>query len=41
MKYSLNHKDEFEHPTLVFIVGFMQFSMVIIVEMVNMFAISG
>lgn len=39
MKYALNHKDEFCSYLTVFIVGFMQFSMVISVEIVNMFYI--
>lgn len=39
MKYSLNHKEEFCSYKTVFIVGFMQFIMVICVEVVNMFYI--
>lgn len=41
MKYAVNHKSEFEHPKTVWLIGFMQFSMVIIVEVVNMLVISG
>lgn len=41
MKYSCNHTDEFDKPGLVFILGFMQFSMAFIVELTNMFLICG
>ena len=33
MKYSLNHKHEFDNPYIAFAIGFMQFSMVICVEL--------
>lgn len=41
MKYALNHQKEFEHPFIVWSIGLMQFTMVIIVELMNMFIISG
>lgn len=41
MKYAINHADEFEFPHLVWVIGLMQFSMVIIVELINIFAVCG
>lgn len=39
MKYSVNHKKEFENPCVVFFIGLMQFTMVLSVEVANMFVI--
>lgn len=41
MKYSVNHPEEFDYYAIVFLLGFMQFIMVIIVELANMFVICG
>eukprot|EP00352_Strombidinopsis_acuminata_P005411 CAMPEP_0176357120 /NCGR_PEP_ID=MMETSP0126-20121128/14537_1 /TAXON_ID=141414 ORGANISM="Strombidinopsis acuminatum, Strain SPMC142" /NCGR_SAMPLE_ID=MMETSP0126 /ASSEMBLY_ACC=CAM_ASM_000229 /LENGTH=83 /DNA_ID=CAMNT_0017710573 /DNA_START=1582 /DNA_END=1833 /DNA_ORIENTATION=+ len=41
MKYALNHPTDFKNPVIVWLIGFMQFFMVVFVELVNILVICG
>lgn len=41
MKFSLNHPNDFAHPKVVYLIGVMQFTMVLTVELANMLVICG
>ena len=41
MKYALIHSNEFTHPISGFIIGFISFTLVIIIECINLVTIQG